>query len=234
MRHVLTINGTALSDFNAYYDGSNWFAIPEKDIEKIEVAGRNGDLTISNGRFKNISIEFPCYIRENFRGNYSALINFFYSLDGYLRVESDEDPSVYRMGLLASQIDPEMLQFNRAGMFSMVFDFMPQKWLKSGENRIALSASNTIYNPSQFDSKPIYEVQGTGSITVNGVEFSLSTNTGTTVIDCDLQDAYEGTINRNRQLTITGQILPVLKPGANEVTVTGFTSVNLIPKWWRL
>ena len=234
MRHVLTINGTALSDFNAYYDGSNWFAIPEKDIEKIEVAGRNGDLTISNGRFKNISIEFPCYIRENFRGNYSALINFFYSLDGYLRVESDEDPSVYRMGLLASQIDPEMLQFNRAGMFSMVFDFMPQKWLKSGENRIALSASNTIYNPSQFDSKPIYEVQGTGSITVNGVEFSLSTNTGTTIIDCDLQDAYEGTINRNRQLTITGQILPVLKPGANEVTVTGFTSVNLIPKWWRL
>lgn len=234
MRHVLTVNGTALSDFNTYYDGSNWFAIPEKDIEKIEVAGRNGDLTISNGRFKNISIEFPCYIRENFRGNYSALINFFYSLEGYLRVESDEDPSVYRMGLLASQIDPEMLQFNRAGMFSLAFDFMPQKWLKSGENRIALGASNTIYNPTQFDAKPIYEVQGTGSIVVNGTEFSLSTNTGTTIIDCDLQDAYEGTINRNRQLTITGQILPVLKPGANEVTVTGFTSVNLIPKWWRL
>ena len=81
-------------------------------------------------------------------------------------------------------------------------------------------------------SKPLIEVSGTGTITINDSILQLSQNTSITYIDCDLQDAYEGTINRNPNLTITNGF-PILKSGNNSVSVSGCT-INLIPRWWKL
>lgn len=108
----------------------------------------------------------------------------------------------------------------------------PQKWLKSGLDGISVSGSSTITNPTLIDAKPLLEVTGTGTITINDSELTLSTNTSTTIIDCELQDAYEGTINRNPDLVVVGGF-PVLKSGDNSVSVSG-CSINVIPRWWRL
>ena len=83
-----------------------------------------------------------------------------------------------------------------------------------------------------MDAKPLIEVSGTGTITINDSVLTLDTNTGITTIDCDMQDAYEGTINRNGNLTVVNGF-PVLNSGENEVSVSGCT-INLIPRWWRL
>lgn len=235
MRQILTIGGKSLMDFHAWYDGSEWWRMPQKEIENLQIPGKNGDLTIDGHRFSNIPIPFNCYIHKNFGQNFSNLVNYLMSLTGYQRIESNEEPDVFRLGMIKSPIEPEMGQFNFRGQFSIDIDFMPQKWLKVGENRITVNGSETLVNPTAFEALPTLYVQGTGDITVNGNTMTLANNTGTTVIDCGAQNVYEGTINRNSDITLTDNAFPALVQGTNTIEYgTGITSLVVVPNWWKL
>lgn len=232
MKHFLTFNNVNLSDFDCYIDGSQEFRTPQKMVSMYSVVGRNGDLAVSQGRYSNITIPFNCFINKNFKENYSALVNLLHSIDGYARLETTHEPDVYRMGLFSDEIDPNPWQFNRQGTFTLNFNCKPQKWLKSGENAISVTNTLTVFNPTEMTAKPLLKVKGTGTITINDSQLVLNTNTSTTYIDCEIQDAYEGTINRNPNLTILNGF-PELKKGENKITVSGCT-VDLIPRWWKL
>lgn len=229
---ILTFNGTPLSDFGVFWDGSQLFDTPEKQVEFFEIPGRNGDLSISQDRFKNLDININCFIREDFIQHHRDLINFLLSQDGYQRLENSKEPDVYRMAQYVAQLQPSTGAFLKYGNFTLTFNCKPQKWLKLGEDAISISSAVTIVNPTNFDALPLLKVSGTGTITINDSQLELSENTSTTYIDCDIQDAYEGTINRNDDLTITNGF-PVLKPGNNSVSVSGCT-VMVIPRWWVL
>ena len=228
----LTYNNVSFSTFNTFWDGSELFITPEKDVIFFEVPGKNGDLTISNNRFKNKSVPINCFIRENFKQNYSDLVNFLYSQEGYQRLETSKEPDIYMMAAFVSAIEPDTGAFLKYGNFTLNFNLKPQKWLKSGETGISISSSDTVNNPTLFNALPLIEVTGTGTITINDSILELAQNTSTVYIDCEIQDAYEGTINRNSDLTITNGF-PVLKPGNNNVVVED-CSINLIPRWWRV
>ena len=230
---MITFNGKALSYYNVFTDESKLFATPSRDSTFYQIPGKNGDLEIFNNRFLNKELSVNCFIRQNFETNYSDLINFLYSSDGYKRFESTEDPNVYRMASFVSEIEPDTGSFLKYAQFALTFNFKPQKWLKSGETGVSISASDSITNPTQFDALPLIEVVGTGTINIGSSILTLTTNVTTTIIDCEMQDAYEGSINRNPDLTVVGGF-PVLKSGANAITFTGFTSVKIYPRWWKL
>ena len=231
--YALTFNGISLSDYSCFFDGSESFRTPQKMVDTYSVVGKNGDLSIDQKKYSNITIPFNCHIRENFISNFMTMVNDLSSVEGYARLETTEEPDVYRMALFNSEIQPEMWQFNERGTFTLEFNCKPQKWLKSGENAITVTGTTSLVNPSQMASKPLIEVVGTGSVTIGTSILALDTNTSTTYIDCEIQDAYEGTINRNPNLTVTNGF-PELVHGENSITVTGFSSCKIIPRWWRL
>lgn len=229
---VITFNGKSFRDFNTFWDGGELFTTPQKDVTFYTVPGRNGDLSISNNRYNNIERNINCFIRDNFRENYTALVNFLLSQEGYKRFESTKEPDVFQMAQFLSEIEPTTGAFLKYGSFTLTFNFKPQKWLKSGENAIYINNNLTINNPTNQIALPLIKVQGTGSITINDSVLTLANNTSETVIDCETQDCYEGTINRNSDLSIVGGF-PVLKK-ENQITVSGFASCVIIPRWWRL
>lgn len=230
--YTFTFNDISLIDYQCFYDGSQLWRKPERLVEKCSVVGKNGDLIIDQGSFSNISRPFSCYIRKDFIKNYTNLIDGLSSVIGYGRLETTEEPDVFYMASFVDEIQPDLEQFNEKGRFTLTFDFKPQKWLKSGENAIEIGSSISLVNPTSQNALPLIQVVGTGSITINSSVLTLANNTSTTVIDCESQDCYEGTINRNSDLTITGGF-PVLTK-ENEISVSGFTSVKLTPRWWRL
>ena len=232
MIDVITFDGVSFADFNTFWDGAELFSTPEKDVTFYTIPGRNGDLSISNNRYNNIERNVNCFIREDFRQNYISLINFLLSREGYKRFESTKEPDVYQMAQFIKNIEPQTGAFLKYGSFTLTFNFKPQKWLKSGEIAIPITTSLSITNPSNQIALPLIEVTGTGAITINSSTLTLANNTSTTVIDCETQDCYEGTINRNSDLTIVGGF-PVLNK-TNTISYTGFTSVKLTPRWWRL
>ncbi len=231
MIKTLTFGNVSLSDYQCFYDGSQMWKKPQRMFDTFNIPGKNGDLAIDQGNYSNISRSFNCFIRNSFDSNYSALIDDLSSVQGYQRFECSEEPDVYMMALFKDQIDPNMWQYNREGTFTLTFDFKPQKWLKTGENAIDVT-NLTLINPTHQLALPLLEVVGTGSITINDSVLTLSQNTSTTYIDCEIQDAYEGVLNRNGDLTVVNGF-PVLTE-TNEISMSGFTSVKLYPRWWRL
>lgn len=234
MRRVLTFNGKALSDFNAFWDGSQVFVKPERSVEKIEIMGKSGDLTIDNGRFTNLPLSFNCFIRDHFIENYEELMNYLYSQKGYQRLETSTEPDVYRMAQYNEANEPNTGAFLKYGSFTLEFDCMPQKWLKLGEIPISVSGTQVVLNPTRQEAKPLIMVTGTGTFRINTDTCTLDTNTGTTYIDCEIQDAYEGLINRNPNFTTTGESFPVLKEGNNNIEVPSGMTMTIVPRWWRL
>lgn len=232
MLDILTFNGKSFADFGTFWDGSQLFGTPEKEVEFFEIPGRNGDLSIARDRFKNKEVSINCFIRENFRNNYSNLMNYLLSQEGYGRLENSKEPDIYRQAQFISDLEPKTGSFLHYGSFTLTFNCKPQKWLKLGENGIDISSSLTLINPTEFTAKPLIAVSGTGRIVINDSVLVLSQNTSITYIDCDIQDAYEGTINRNGNLAITNGF-PKLKKGGNNISVTGCT-ITLFPRWWKL
>ena len=230
---TLTFAGTSFATYNTFWDGKNLFIAPEKDVTFYEVPGRNGALSVSNNRFKAKEIPINCFIRSNFAANYSSLIDFLYSQDGYKRLENSKESDIYQMACFVEPIEPNTGAFLKYGDFALTFKVYPQKWLKSGETAITVTTtSQTVANPTKQKALPMFEVTGTGSITVNNSVLTLSANTGTTIIDCETQDCYQGSTNRNGDLTIVGGF-PVLG-ASNTVVMTGFTTCKMYPRWWKL
>lgn len=228
----MIFNGVNLLDFQTHSDDSQFFTTPAKEVEFFSVPGRSGDLSISKNRFSNLTKQVNCFIREEFTKNYSALMDYLYSVETYGRIEYESEPDIFILGQFVDAIEPQTGSFLHYGSFTLTFNCKPQKWLKSGEIPIEVSSSITLINPSRMTAKPLIEVVGTGSITVNDTTVTLGTNTSTTLIDCDLEDAYEGTINRNPDISLTNGFPKLV--GENEISVSGFTSVKIYPRWWRL
>ena len=59
--------GKCSRDYGIYISGSGTYNVPERDITKVEVPGKNGSVTIDNKRFRNIDVTYPAFIREKFR-----------------------------------------------------------------------------------------------------------------------------------------------------------------------
>lgn len=229
---TLIYNGKRLSDFGVWFDSSLSFTSPEADYDIVEILGRNGSLSIFNNRYKDVELSFPCYIREDFVRNYRSLMAFLLSEQGYLRLETTKEPNQYRKALFRQSVEPTPTQFTKGGMFTLVFRCHPQRWLKQGETWITFNADGSISNPTLQPAKPIIRIYGTGSVMIGSATVTVNT-AGTEYIDfdCDLMDAYEGSYNRNSNVSVTGDVK--LNPGTNGITLDGVT-IKLLPRWFEV
>ena len=233
------VNGTALSTFGVTWDGSQLFDKPEKDVKFFQIPARNGDLSIFNGRYKNIDIRVNCFIRENFVENFNNLMVFLYTQNGYARLENDVDTLAYRMGQYVRRTEPNTGPYNKNGLFTLEFNCMPQRFLKSGEQQISdfdFQGNVTITNPTPFDAYPfIYAYNGTGQeftdITINGQSITFGeVDLGT--IEYDGATGYiTHTQWGNTDVKYVGRV--PLKSGDNIVHMAN-AGGYVIPHWWTL
>lgn len=234
MRNYLIFDGHNSKDYGVYISGLNTFGGAERDVDVISVAGRDGDLTLDNGRYKNISITYPAFIHDHFDMNVSAFRAVLLSARGYKRLEDSYHPQEYRRARYTGAFNPDVVDWLVAGEFDITFDCDPRRFLKEGEKPISITSGDSIKNQTMFDAKPLIRVYGTGTIVVNGVSVVVTTADGYTDIDCELQEAYKGTTNCNGNITLTNGEFPILSSGSNSITYTGFSQVDITPNWWTI
>ena len=121
----------------------------------------------------------------------------------------------------------------RYGKAVLQFDCKPQRFLKSGEFPITISGSGTLYNPTGFTAQPLIRAYGTGEFSINGRSVTINEANEYTDIDCDIQDAYKGVVNCNANIVV-GKEFPVLDSGRIEVSMTGISKLEIIPRWWTI
>ena len=90
-------------DYGIYITGSSVFNSPERDVEMIEIPGRNGSYALDNGRFNNIEVTYPAGLfggsEADFASGIRAFRNALASRIGYKRLEDDYNPNEYRMAV---------------------------------------------------------------------------------------------------------------------------------------
>ena len=236
MRNWFTFNGKSSKDFGVYISGLNTFGAPERDVETISISGRNGDLTLDNGRYKNIDISYPAFIFDRFDNNIEGLRNFLLSQKGYQRLEDTYHPDEYRMARYKGGFSAKVIDELYAGEFDLTFNCYPQRYLKSGEQVITITTDNSIYNEYMQVAKPLIRAYGTGTFTIGDISVQITTADDYTDIDCELQEAYKDdlTTNCNANIVLLNGDFPSLTSGDNEITLDGITQLEIEPRWWIL
>lgn len=233
-RNYINFDNTDLRNYGLYISGSNVFNAPERAYDVITIPGRNGALLGSERRLDNIEVSYPAFIYSDLKNNIAGLRSFLLSRVGYKRLIDTYHPSEYRLGYYAGGLDAEMTAKLDAGQFDLTFNCKPQRFLLSGDTPVTLTASGTVTNPTLFDAQPLIRVYGTGSITVNGVTITISEADGYTDIDCELMEAYKGSVLKNYAISLDSTDFPVLSSGNNTITLNGVTSATITPRWWTL
>lgn len=228
----LIFNGVNFTAFDAYYATSNFLDGAAKDYTSVSVLGRSGDLQISNNRYKNITVKVRVYVRSNMEQNIRAMRSYLESVNGYARLELSDQPNEYRIGLFKDMFAPKPYDRN-VGVVDLTFDSMPQRFLKTGENWTTVTTS--LRNPTLFPSKPIIRVWGNGSLQINSVTVTVANSPYEYVdIDCELMDCYYGSNNANSYVSFSTTDYVTLQSGVNSFVISGFTKVEVKPRWFEI
>lgn len=233
MTGYFVFNGKSSKDFGLYISGGGTFGTPERDITKVSVPGKNGDLIIDNGRFKNISVTYPAFIRHKFKEYADEVRKWLCGATVYLRLQDSYNPDYYRLATFSGPLDFETRVLNHSGECNITFDCKPQRYLIRGENPIVIEKPIYLYNPTPFTALPLIRVYGTsGRLLVGDTIMQISSINEYVDLDCEMQNAYKGTINCNENVS---NVFPTLPAGKIGVAFEGnITKIELVPRWWSI
>ena len=170
-------DGESSKTFDLIITGGAIFDAPERDVELIEIPGRNGAFVLDNNRFKNVTVTYECALsstkEHEFVDAMRKVREWLCSKRGYCKLWDDFNPGEYRLAMFKGYIEVT----NEApvvGRFSLSFDCKPQRFLLNGDNPVAVSDGGSIFNPTLFEAKPLLKADGYGSISINGEEMNIT------------------------------------------------------------
>lgn len=140
--NYFTLNGRSSADWGIVASKDNGFDAPERDVSAIEVPGRNGELHIDNGRWRNIDVTYnDCVIERDFTEQFGDFRAYCARQRGYQRLEDTFHPDEYRLADMTQGIKVSSVgtRYN-SGKFDLTFNCKPQRFLKSGEDQILFIA----------------------------------------------------------------------------------------------
>lgn len=191
------------------------------DVEKIEVAGRDGYLTNNLGSYR--SMLKPCECTLLNLDNLDFVTSW---LDGSGEVIFSNEPNKKYRANIINQIDFDKISL-RFHSFIIIFDSQPFKY--STDANIILSSPGQILNKGTKEAYPTIKVNGTGNVTlsVNGKTVQLELIQPHLILDCELQECYRSDVRFDYKMT--GDF-PILKVGENQISWTGsVTSLEITP-----
>ena len=179
VKKYLYFDNVNLASYGMYITGEAVYNAPERDVEYVSIPGRNGDYVIDNGRFRNIEVVYPAGIydvdQSNFATRIAEIRNIFASRKGkYVKIQDEYNPSEYRMGMFVSGLEVKPACGGIAGEFELHFICKPQRFLTSGDTKVSVASGGTMSNTTLFDASPLIEVVGSGDMSINGYDISIT------------------------------------------------------------
>ena len=191
--NTFTFGSISSSTYGVVVEGSGDYSAPKRDVEMIEIPGRNGSFALDRGRFENITVEYDCVIQNTTQATFEASVasfrNAIVSQKGYQRLTDTYHPNEYRMAVYAGGFDEAPAFHGKGAVFKVKFNCKPQRYLTSGETAVTVANNGTMTNPTLFDSSPLLEVKGYGNVNVNGSDITL---TNEVVGSVELLASYSG------------------------------------------
>lgn len=235
MISYFTYAGQRSTDYGILIDSHEGMTTPNRDYEQVDIPGRNGTLTVDNGRYLNVDITYHCGIGMEFQDNMGQFLAWIMSKTGYNRLEDTYQTDYYRMARVKTAPSPSIIGKMKMGTFDMIFDCKPQKYLKTGETEQTFTSNGSITNPTLYTALPLIRVYGTGTLKIGSTTITINSAGSYTDFDCEIQDAFCGSTNCNGKITLNSGNFFSLAPGSNGIVKSGNISrVVITPRWWTL
>lgn len=239
---MITFNGVSSQDLHIQVEVLPGYDIPERDYELTHVPGRNGDILIDSGSYKNVNRSYYIAAVEpgmDFVQLSSDIAAWLHSTSGYAELSDSYEPDYYRLAMYKNSLGFNNL-FGEATRATITFECKPQRYLVSGKTvteytYAGTGGSFTLTNPTNFVALPIIKVYSNAAGTITIGDYAVDvTGTTTTIIDSEIQDVYNGSTNLNPYVTLT-KGFPKLLPGDNLVTFSSQQyKLEVQPRWWTL
>jgi phage-related protein len=236
---VILFDGKSSVDYKIVVEHPPEYEIPEKEYEVISVPGRNGDVIIDKGSYKNTVRSYDIAVGsldEDFVVMANRISQWLRSKSGYARLEDSYEPDYYKIAMYKDGASVENI-IQHAGRVTINFNRKPQRFLKVGDTPIIVTSTRNITNPTGFVASPIITVKGNGAgvLNVGGYKVTISNMVNSIVIDSELEDCYNGSTNLNMYVTLLNDEFPRLNSGDTSISFSGgITSVEIVPKWWTI
>lgn len=247
-------NGVSGADAGLLFPSPLELSAPEPRVATESVPGRNGDVHIFDGSYKNRTAYLRGCLYEGYvKGAFDVFNEWLFAKQGYLRLETADDPGHFMMARVANG-SSVLTRANKVAPVDVKFDCKPQRFLTNGETVSTVykaDANPTLLNNyTKYYSKPLIKINytvstGTGQILIDREDGMITVqvatlklaNFGTTVyydaeIDTTYNDygggtSYDDVISYDKDIE--------LAPGANNIAVAGdIDSIEITPRWWVL
>lgn len=184
MISTVTFNGKSLNPKRFRIQHLPDYTIAERDQEQLHVEGRDGDLVLDAKSYKNVprkySISFGADGPEDFATAVSEISKWL-DCGGYCELEDTYDPEYFWLAVPVGSPKVYSILNGYMGKVDIEFSCQPRKYLKYGRTPIQIDAAFDpmdtaifrIYNPSEYDAKPVIYVYPKG--------FSKQSSSGKTV-----------------------------------------------------
>ncbi len=161
----IIFNNVSSEDLGLVVQTPPSYEFPGKDVESTHVIGRNGDVVIDNGSYKNVTRTYNVAVvfrkGTNFVQNANRIVEWLYSSKGYARLEDTYEPEYFRKAVYNSGGDNLSNYYDEATVIKISFVCKPQRWLKIGEEetKIQNGQSAVLSNPTKYTALPKIEVK---------------------------------------------------------------------------
>lgn len=229
--------GKSSQDFGIVVENPPSIRRPARKFTKYTIPGRNGDIVEQQDAWDNYTQKYTIWAGGDDYGSapitYSAISSWLLSPKGYQRLEDNFEPDIYREAYFVGPVDADNL-LTKVGRCELSFICKPQRFLKIGEKTIGTAYPLDLYNPTQFDAKPLIKVYGSGdgTVTLNGVTMTITGMTDYLYIDCETMNVYRQEAENMNSL-VSGSF-PTIAPGTNTLTFTGLTRVDITPRYYTI
>lgn len=268
---IIWYNGIPSTDMGIVVEHPPGYQIPVRDYDVFSIPGRNGDVFVDKGTFRNTTRTYdiaiaPYQARSGHHEEWSTVAErvsewLHSGKSTYSRLEDSYDADYYRLAAYEETVEIENI-LNVAGRAKLVFNCKPQRFLKVGDEPIVLTGTGKTFiieNPTNFTSIPIITLHGraSGQIVITNRDLddsiyfievkqfptqikppSLTPEPSPIVIDSEIQDVYGslGDLHLNYNSSVAlDRGFPKFAPGRIDITFYGgITSVEVVPKWWKL
>lgn len=232
---TFTFNGKKNTEFGLKVAEGKKITTSSPDVERVTVAGRDGDLLISNNRLNSAELSFPVnFVKENgLIATEVYKISEWLNVAGYKDLTISYDPDfIYRVAYLETfSIEETMRQF---GKTTINFVCYPVKFYKQGRTTQTLSNGATVNGLGNVKANPVITLVGSGdcTLTINGRKTKLRAVQNTITLDMQARQVFSGNLPAWDKVVRAPQYqMPYLEAGRNLISWDGDFTVKMAPYW---
>jgi len=219
---MFTYKGIKSKDMHLRVLNDISFASPKRDVNIIQVPGRDGDIIMDNGRFESVIRSIPCRLEAPTGTDVEELINkinnWLINDAGFHPFTWENDPDFRYLARVEGDVVSQRI-LSHYGKAVIDFRIHPIKCLESSLTEKEITHGTNLENPFSIPAKPLIRIIGTGdiTITIGGRQLILQGIEGGCIVDSETQTI----MSLDRRLTLFNRMFssfPVLQPGDNPIT----------------